>query len=128
MGIVLDDTDKSLQIVLGGAVSTAQVVFSVDYVDTVEADLELEPQQATGASSNTTAVTLAASPSSGEKREVVQVTIWQADDADVTLTLQLLHDSDTRIIWKGTLEPGDKLTLNHQGIQVMDNTGAEKQS
>lgn len=60
-----------------------------------------------GALNGTSTVTIVSSPSSGVVRAIRTINISNGDTAPVILTVQLLNIAATRIIWKGTLQPGD---------------------
>ncbi len=73
-----------------------------------------------GVLNDTTPVTLVAAPAGGVKRLVRSVRIANNDSADVVLTYSYKHGADSRVVWKGTLNPGD--TLVDDTVYVLDDT------
>jgi len=72
-----------------------------------------------GVTNSTTAATIVAAPAAATRRIVKNVTITNPMATEsVVLTYYLLHASETRIIWKGTLVGGE--TLVDDSVRVLD--------
>jgi len=123
--IILDATTKSLEILLGGAVTTTQLPFVATYVDMTTS--AYTPGSNDGASNNTTAVTAVSAPASSTQRQVKLLTVYNADTASATLTVRYNNNSTTRIMWKGTLAVGDTFVYTDgEGARVIDTSGKLK--
>ena len=123
---ILDSTVKSLQIVLAGAITTNQLPFTTSYVDVTTATQAVTPGAQDGVSNSGTAVTVMASPSSGNERRLVGFSIQNADTAAATLTIELNDNSTLRVMFKATLQVGDQIIISQQELKVFDSNGNEK--
>lgn len=111
--IILDATTKSLEVVLGGAITTNQLPFTTHYVDINSSDLSVSaPAENDGQTNNTTAVAIVAAPASGKIRVVKTISIYNADTVSATVTIRVNNNGTTRIVFKATLATGD--TLNYE--------------
>ena len=72
-----------------------------------------------GALNGTTEVTLVAAPSSGVRRVVRGLSVYNRDTASVTLTVRY-KSSSTRVLWSGALASGETWELD--GVVVLDAT------
>ena len=125
--IVLDSTVKTLEIVLGGAVSTNQLPFVAVYVDVTTT--AYTPIESDGASNNTTAVTMVAAPAASTQRQIKFLSVQNEDTANATVILQYNDNGTIRRICKFTLSPDDTLLYTDgEGMRVLDSTGSLKQS
>ncbi len=123
--IILDATTKSLEIKLGGAITTTQLPFVTSYVDITTNTFT--PIEADGASNNTSAITVMAAPAASTQRQLKSLSIYNADTAAATVTLQYNDNSTTRIIIKIILSVGDSLIYTDtEGFSVITNTGSIK--
>ena len=90
--IILESHNKSLQLVLGSAVTTNQLHFSASFADTISASA------ASGASggltNNTTPVTLVAAPACSTQRKVKSFSVQNADTACAKLSI-IYNDNGT---------------------------------
>lgn len=103
----LDNTGMSLQGVLSGAASPAPV-FTVGYVVHGVSGAVSKPALSRGSFNGATDVTLLAAPGlAGEVREVLFVSIYNADNASITVTVKT--DDGT----EGTILTVTLLTLEH---------------
>jgi hypothetical protein len=108
--IILDATTKSMEIDLAGAITTSQLPFVVTYVDVDQATFAATAaSENDGTTNSTTNVTMVAAPSAGTSRQVKFLSVYNADTVDATVSIILNNNSTLRIIWKGTLDPGDTL-------------------
>lgn len=120
--IILDTTSKSLEVVLGGNVTTNQLPFSVSYVDTAATPPLSESD---GQTNNTTAVTMVSAPGSSTARRIIKtLSIQNKDTASATVTVRLNNSSTLRNIVVVTLAAGSTLMLTDaDGWKVMDTNG-----
>lgn len=118
--LILDATNRSLEAVLGGAITTSQPEFVASFVD--KSTGSLSETATVGALNSTTPVTLVAAPSSGHKHTVLAINIYNKDTAAVTLTINYNDNSTLRVIWKGVLQAGERVTVDG----VFDSSGALK--
>jgi hypothetical protein len=102
--IILDTINKSLEVVLGGAITTNQLPFTVSYVDVDQTTFAATSAASNdGQSNNTTAVTMAAAPGAGKSRQIKFISIHNKDTVSATITVQENSSGTLRTIWKGTL-------------------------
>lgn len=108
--LVLDSTSKTIKVVMSGAAATT----NPDFVSTwAENNGTLFTEGSTdGALNGTTAVTLVAAPSSGYRRVVKAITIYNRDTAAITITLSLDNGGTLRQFAKVTLQVGDIFTTD----------------
>ena len=83
--IILDSTTESLEILLGGAVATNQLPFTVSFADHNAAAPSFTPGSTDGQTNGATAVTLVASPAASVQRQVKRINIYNADTATALL-------------------------------------------
>ena len=123
--IILDATTKSLQIKLGGTITTNQLPFAASYVDST--GTATTPGEQDGASNNTTAVTVVSAPASSTQRLVNIITIQNADTAAATVTIIYNNNSTLRNILIVTLAVGDQLIYEDgSGWVCLDTNGKIK--
>lgn len=103
--LVLDATNKSLIAAMSASATTTNPEFVVSYADT---DSSTFTEASTdGALNGTTNATLVSAPSSGVKRVIKSITIYNKDSASVTVYLKLLNNVTERIIEKIALAAGE---------------------
>lgn len=108
--IVLDDTDKSLEVVISALVATTELDWSVSYVDLLLADMTVTAvNENDGQTNGTTPVTMIAAPAAGHVKQLKSLSIFNADIADKTIIIQINHGGTKRILFKGILATGDNL-------------------
>lgn len=123
-----DATTKSLQIKLGGVVTTNQLPWASSYVDTTISTMTVGAEGSSdGATNGATPVTIMSSPGSGVTRKLKSFFIQNADTAAATLTFIYNDNSTARNILVITLAVGDQMVYESgNGISVFDSTGAQK--
>lgn len=135
MAIILDTNTKSLQAVLSGAISSTNPTFSAHYADTPAGGSTYSqndfPANNTGSLNGVTAVTLMPVPTGipQYKRRLRSLQIFNADNAQVTVSVQILDSSGptTSVIYKVTLQTGENLEYEEgYGFSVTDVNGALK--
>lgn len=107
----LDATTRSLEVVLGGAVSTTEAALLANWAD--GATSSYTGGATPGVTSGATPVTLVAAPSSGLVRDVDYVSVRNQDTAEVTATVRYNDNSTIYPIIAATLAVGDQLVYTH---------------
>lgn len=126
--IILDATNRSLQVLLAASAATTELPVTCSYVD-----IEQSTAALSGISSNTTvttgttAVSAAAAPSSGYSRQVKTLVVYNGDTSAATVTVRFNDNSTMRILCKITLQVGDTLQYTDgEGFRVVTSTGAQR--
>lgn len=123
--MILDTTSKTIQAVLGGAVTTNQLRVTSSYEDITTTTYA--PGSNRVVTNNTTAVTVVGSPAASTQRKVLSISIYNKDTADAVVTVQSYDGTNTDEMVKNTLDPGDTLYYgNHVGWRVTDSAGRVK--
>src|SRR3990167_7824477 len=121
--IVLNTANRSLQYLLGGAVTANQLPFVVQYVN-VTSEGVTHNNSANGISNSGTAVTVLGAPSAGEKRVIQSFSVYNADTASATVTVRLNDNGTLRNIVVVTLSASDHLIYtNAAGWFVLTSAG-----
>ena len=105
----LVDTGDLLDIALGGAVAANQARFNAEWNDVDASTGAFTPGHGDGLTNNATVVTLVASPGATTYRLVRTLTIYNADTADVTVTIRFDNSGAPRELIVAVLSPGDTL-------------------
>lgn len=126
--VVLNNTSKKLQVLLGGAVSTNELPIVVSYRDIGAVGVSY--QSADAISTGGTAVDVLAAPPAGKRYEVEGMSIYNADTATATVTVrQYVNASTTRIIIKAAILTAETLLYSEaQGWHVVDANGNRKEN
>lgn len=120
--IILDSTNKSLQVVLGGSITTSQLPFISSYVDITATTFT--PATQDGQSNNTTAVTVMSSPATSTQRQLKYLQVYNADTVQAAVIVQFNNNSTLRTLLSVTLQPSYTLTYNvESGWTVTDSNG-----
>lgn len=109
----LDSTLKSLEVLLGGTITTNQLVFNVAYGEVASDNSTSAPKANDGVTNNATAVTMVAAPGSSLVREVFRVSIYNADTVSQTVTVQINDNGTKRIIVSQPLAVGYTLAYDN---------------
>lgn len=123
--IRLDATNRKLQAVLAGAITTNQLPCTVSYSDKTSTDY-VGATQLTNTNS-TTQVDICAAPAASTVRDIDYVSIKNVDTAAATVSV--IYDDNTTdyTIAKFALAVGDQLTYTHgTGWQVIASDGTLK--
>lgn len=111
--MIIDNTNETIELVLGGAVTTSQASFTCAFNEFSTSTFS--GNETNGTSNNTTPVTLISSPSAGFQRQLRELIIENNDTASMTVIIRFNNTSVTRIIMKATLDIGDSLTYTADG-------------
>jgi hypothetical protein len=120
-------TSDTLEIILGGAVTTNQLPWTVAYGQVYNDNSTSAPLEADGLTNNTTAVTLVPAPSTNLVNELKHLNVPNVDTAAATVTIRFNNGSSTRNLITVTLQVGDQLCYtSSQGWYVLDSNGNMK--
>jgi hypothetical protein len=106
--LILDATTKTIKAVMSGAASTTNPTFTSHYAD--NNGTTFTEGSSDGAFNGTTDVTLVSAPSSGYRRTIKDLTIYNADSASVTISIKYDNNGIQRTIAKVTLLAGERWT------------------
>lgn len=124
--IVLNNDTRSLEVDLSGAITTNQLQYVVHYNNTTP-DRLTTSNSTNGLTNNTTAVTMLAAPVPGGKREIMSLTIYNADTVNATVTVQINDNSTLRTLVVTTLNSQDTLIYtSSSGFFVLTSDGSIK--
>lgn len=126
--IFLDTVNRSLEFLLVGNIATNALSFVASYVDVDQTSFSMTVAGTnTGASNNTTAVTLVAAPGSGKTRQLKFLSIRNIDTTVAVVTVRMNDNSTMREIVKFSLDPGDTLLYTDgEGFRVVSLVGSVK--
>ena len=123
--IRLDATNRKLQAVLAGAITTNQLPCTVSYSDKTSTDY-VGATQLTNTNS-TTAVDICAAPGASTVRDIDYLSIRNRDTAAATVTVMLDDNGTDYEIVKAALAVGDSLIYTHgDGWRTVDSFGQVK--
>lgn len=105
--MILDSTLKSLEVLLGGAVTTNELPVVVAYADNTTT--AFTPGSTDTQTSGVTAVTIVAAPAASTQRQVKFISIYNKDTVSATVTVQMNDNATLRIVVKKALAVGDTL-------------------
>jgi len=121
--LILDATTKSLEVKLAGAVSANELPVTAHYTD-ITTTL-YTPGSNDTQTNGSTAATIVAAPAASTQRHVESISVYNADTAAATVTIQLNNNSTLRIITKVTLQAAEQLFYEDgMGWQIIDANGA----
>jgi hypothetical protein len=126
--ILLDTTTRTLEVLLGGAVTTSQLPAVATYVDTsFTGATPVAPASSNTATNNTTAVTVLAAPAASTQRKLLFLSLFNADTVAAVVTLRYNDNGTLRKVLAPTLQAGETLLYNDgEGFRVLDASGAVK--
>jgi len=120
--IVLDTTLKSLEIILGGAITTNQLPWTAHYVDILSSIGTAT--ESDGATNSATAVTMVAAPASSSHIIIVrEFTVFNLDTVTDTATVRINDNGTFRNIFKIALASGDNLVYKDADVTIHDSNG-----
>lgn len=123
--IILDTTTKSLEVKLGGAVTTNQLPWIASYAELNTTTFAVTAMASTdGQSNNTTAVTVVSAPSSGRARKIALFSIHNQDTVSATVTLQVNNNSTLRVLCDAVVPSEATLQyVDGEGFRVVNTAG-----
>lgn len=120
--IILDATTETLQLVLAANITTNHLQYTTSFVDVDSTTYT--PSNSEGLSNNTTDVDIVSAPSSGFTRQIKQITVYNNDTVNATLTIKKDVSGTDKILCKIILNSGDTLQYNDRsGFSVLSSTG-----
>jgi hypothetical protein len=125
----LGSTADSLEVLLGGAITTNQLQVVVDYSELTTATGGWAGDNSHVLTNGTTAVTALAAPASGKIRVVDNLTVFNADTVAATVTVRLNDGGTFRTRQKVTLATGETLQYTRaEGWATIAADGSRKGS
>lgn len=125
--IILSETTDSLQIVLGGAITTNQLKCMTSWRDRTSTSFVAGRTVAN--TNDTTDVNLASAPAASTQRVIDFISIYNDDTVNAVVTIKLDANGTEYILCKVTLASTERLQYQEGvGFQVFASTGALKQS
>ena len=125
--IILTTTTDTLQAVLAGNVTTAQLQSIASYRDITTTSYT--PGRHLTTTNNTSDSNIVTSPAASTQRVVDYVSIYNSDTANATVTIKYDANGSEYILFKTTLGVTERLEYtNEKGWQVYTSTGAIKTS
>lgn len=122
--IILKST-TSLELKLGGSITTSQLPFYVAYVDSTSTNYI--PSNTNGESNNTSVVTMLSSPALGETRTIKYISLDNSDSVSTQIIIQINESSTIRKMVDFTLDSGDRLEYTDTvGFRVLTSIGEIK--
>lgn len=112
--MILDTTSKTIEVILGGAITTNQLEITADWVDT-QNGLTFAPGGTLLLTNGVTAVTAVASPAANTQRQVKAITVYNADTVNAVVTVRLFDGTNRRRHVVVTLTPGQSLVFTPEG-------------
>ena len=103
--LILDSTSASIQVAMSGAAATTNPTYTVAYADNNGSTFTEGANR--GALNGSTDVTVVANPSSGYRRVVKDITIYNGDTAAVTIFIKYDVSATQRTVAKLVLAVGD---------------------
>ena len=100
---ILSDSTKSIKGKLGGS-ATTNPTFTSHYYDSLQSNIAEDFND--GAFNGTTSVDLVPAPSSGHRRIVKEITIYNGDSNDQTIELVIDNNGSETVIWKQVVKAG----------------------
>jgi hypothetical protein len=121
--MILDNPNRKIEIVLAGAVDSAQLEVTASWEDKNGAsDVELSK---TAVTNDATAVVIVPAPGDGASREINSITVYNSDDTTATPTIRYNDNGTIRRIASVALAAGSALNYSKQGgWTVLTSTGA----
>lgn len=123
--MILDAVTKKLQIVLGGAITSAQLQVNVSWADTA-AGATFVPGSNSAVTNSATPVDIVAAPAASTQRQVKELTVQNTDTAAATVTVQTVDGANTRQNIVVTLSTGETLFFAAGQWGVLGVTGGIK--
>lgn len=123
--LVLQDANDTLEVVLAGAITTAQLPCVVAWRDITAS--AYTPGRSNANTNSTTPVTLVAAPAGSTWRVIDHVSVYNADTANATVTVRIDDNATEYILNRVTLGPAERLEYQEgTGWSVYNSAGAVK--
>ena len=122
--MIINSTTESIEIILAGAVATAQASFMCSYNQI--GTNTLTPYQNNGTTNGATAVTLVPSPSAGTQMQLRELLLTNNDTATIIATIRFNNTSVTRSVFIATLQTGESLAYDMENGWVSYDLAGQK--
>jgi hypothetical protein len=106
--LVLANTTDTIEVVLGGSVTTNQLRCVSAWRDVTTT--AYTPGRTVTNTNNTTAVAAVAAPGASTQRVVDLISVYNADTVSQTVTVKYDDNGTEYVLWSGTLTSGETLT------------------
>jgi len=103
--VILDSTTKRVRAYLAGAVAANQPHFNASWADHNLTTHAFTPGHLLGLLNSATPVEIIVAPASGFRRQVKLISIFNADTANVTVTVEVFDGANQRTWIRAILEP-----------------------
>ena len=121
----LSSTDK-IQVVLSGAITTVQLPCVASWQDIISTGMTLPQSSSQTNTNSTTAVDLVAVPAASTNRQVVHLSVYNADSVSATVTIQKDVSGTDYILVKALLQVGDTLEWSREvGWKILSQSSQE---
>jgi hypothetical protein len=123
--LVLQDANDTLEVVLAGAITTAQLPCVVTWRDITAS--AYVPGRSNANTNSTTPVTLVAAPAASAYRVIDHVSVYNADTVNATVTVRIDDNATEYILNRVTIGPAERLEYQEgTGWSVYNSAGAVK--
>ena len=121
--MLLDATTDTIEVKLGGSVTTRQPQFYASY-NTITSTA-ITPAKNNGSTNNTTAVTVVPAPGASQQNQLRYCSVYNCDTFAQTVTIQINNNSTVRVLFTAYLFVGECMqytptsgwrVYNHNGI------------
>lgn len=120
--MLITGTSDKIQVVLEAAITTSQLSFTSHYNNYTSTSSALNTTN--GTTNSTTAVDIVPSPSSNQQNQLRYCSIFNSDTANANIRIQVFDGTNTRVIFRATLAPGELLQYQlEKGWEVLDAQG-----
>jgi hypothetical protein len=127
MSLVLDTTNKKIELTLNEAVTTNELTFMTSYAD--QGATSFVPGSNDGESNGTNNVTIISAPSSNVYRLISFIVIYNNDSETATVTVKLDNNGTERTLYIAELGSGEKVLYTKEvGWEIYSTTGLVKES
>lgn len=111
--MILDTTSKTLEVILAAVKTTNDCEIFADFIDTVSG-ATFVPGSTLSLSNGTTAVTAVAAPAASTQRQIKSFSFYNADTANVAVTIRLFDGTNRKRIQVLTMAPGAALFYSQE--------------
>jgi len=121
--ILLDNVNRSIELVLNSTVATNQLRFVASYTDHSQSTWAMQNANSnTGNSNNTTPVTVVAAPDTNRSRKIKYMSVYNHDTDEAVVNIRFNDNSTLREIVSLTILPGQTLVYTEkQGFSIIPN-------
>lgn len=113
--MILDSTTKVIRAVLAGAVTANELEWNVSWADHDPGAKTFTPDHDMGLTTGATAVEIIGSPADGVQRQTKIISIYNADTAAATVTVDIYDGTDSRRWIRAVLNPNWMLGWEYGG-------------